>query len=310
MKILQSYWILIFGLLLIIVLGTAFYAFSARGTRDKIAQQVMDKQKIISRAEVSNITIFFEKFGDGVATLAQINSVVRLNAEALNDLNVFMDQRRDSGIIGGVVLTDKEGIVKFNANVLRTSEVGESWADRQFFTWAKTEAKKGEYYISRPMVGRLGVVQDQTLIAVASPVYRNDKFSGVVASSVKLEPLFERFFGLMKLSDQTSVYVIDETGNIVFTNSNQQTTSYQSFKEKFEDLLSSNREGQFTTDKYLVAYAPISLGIQKWLLINFSPIQEAVEQAKPVYIPQTAMFILTTIIIFSIGTLVGRKKQV
>lgn len=305
----SSSWTFRLGLLTIIVLGAAFYLVLGRGAQDSVNEVVLRRQQTIARAEVSNITTFFERFGDGVATLAQTISVETRDENVLQDLDIFMEQRKDTGIIGGVILTDKSGIVRFNSNVLGTRDIGASIAERNFFIWAKNEAKEGEYYISRPIVSTIGATKDQTIVAVASPVFRNSTFTGVLSASVKLQPLVERFFGLMKLSDTTKTYVVGENGDIIYTNSDSQN-GYQTFKDKLKDALSSNEEGQFATPKYLVAYSHLTLGVQKWLLITSSPAQEIRDLTTPFYIRQTILFIVTSAIILLFATIAGRKNQV
>lgn len=308
-----------FGLFLIIGLGAAFYLVLGRGAQVSVTQQLLDQQQLIARAEVSNIITFFEKHGDSVATLAQVSSIEKRDADVLENLDTFMEQRKDTGIIGGVVLTDKQGVVQYNSNVSGTRDIGQNVSDRTYFAWAKSEAKKGEYYISRPMVSRLEVSKDQTIVVVASPVYRDGKFTGVLGSSVKLQPLLERFFGLMKVSDQTEVYLVNESGDLIYSHADLSSlgssifeifSEGQTFKDRIKNALTSTKEGQFQTDQHLVVYSPISLGVQKWLLIIASPAYEAVEQTKPFYIRQAVMFIVTALTIFLFGTIARRKNQV
>lgn len=304
------------GLLTITVMGGAFYFVLGRQAQISVTQQLLIRQQTIAKAEKSNIITFFERFGDGVATLAQVSSVEKGNANVLEDLDTFMVQRRDTGIIGGVVLTDKAGVVQFNSNVSGIRDVGDSLSDRNFFDWAKSEAKKGEYYISRPVMSRLGITVGQTIIVVASPVIRDGKFSGVIAASVKLEPLVERFFGLMKLSDQTGVYLVDERGELIYSNADKdapggEALSDQTLSDRIKNVLGATEGGRFSTDKYLVAYSPLTLGVQKWLLIITSPAQEASDLTRSFYVRQTAMFIVTAFTIFLLfGIIASRKNQV
>lgn len=292
------------------VLGAAFYLVLGRGAQVSVTKQLLTQQQIIARAEVSNITFFFQKLGDSVATLAQLNSIESRDEDTVGILDTFMEQRRDTGIIGGVILTDRAGIVQFNSNVLGTRDIGESIADRNFFAWAKSEAKKGEYYISRPIVARLGATKGQTIIVVASPVYRNGVFTGVLGASVKLQPLVERFFGLMKVSDRTAVYLVNEGGGLIYSNSDQDALSDQIVSDRVEKALIATEEGHFQTEKYLVAYSPLTLGVQKWLLIIASPAQEALDLTRPFYVRQTVIFIVTAFTILLFGTIAGRKNQV
>lgn len=141
-KIVSS-WLLWFGLFLIIVLGIAFHLVLGKGAKVSVTQQLLNQQQIIARAEASNIITFFEKFGNSVAVLARLSSIESRNANATSDMDAFVEQQRGNGIVVGVVLTDKYGIVQFNSNILGTRDLGKSLADRDFFIWARAIRKRG-----------------------------------------------------------------------------------------------------------------------------------------------------------------------
>lgn len=313
------FWKLLCGLLVILALGASFYLLLGRRPEVSLTQQLLDRQQLIARAEASNIIIFFEKHGDSVATLAQIGSIKQRDADVLENLDTFIEQRKDTGIIGGVGLTDKQGIVQYISNISGTRDTGQSVSDRNYFTWAKSEAKKGEYYISRPMVSRGGATKGQTIVAVVSPVFRNNTFTGVLTSSVKLQPLLERFLGLMKVSHDMKVYLVNEGGDLMYSNNGSDSfgssifeifSEDQIFKDKIKNALTSTKEDQFQTDQHLVVYSPLSLGVQKWLLIISSPAFEVGEQVRPFYIRQAVIFIATALIILLFVTVAIRKSQV
>lgn len=302
---------------LLTILCISFYFVLGRGDIESITTEFLNKQQIIARAEASNTTIFFERIGDGVATLAQLKSIESLNANAIHDLDGFIEQRRDSGFIGGVILTDMNGIVKLNSNILGTKDIGQSLANREYFAWAKEQAKDGDYYISKPVISRTGVSKGQMIIPVVSPVYLNGKFSGIVTASVFLKPLVERFFGLMKVSDQTQIQVIDQDGGLIYSNSYSGAVGSnisglflddQALKTGINNALNIKKEGQFISDKQLVAYAPISLGSQDWLLIISSDKKEVENMMRPVYIRLVAILILTALTFLLFAAFSVKKK--
>ena len=291
-KILSS-WILLYSLFSIVVIGGAFYLVLDQEIEATVTRQLLDRKRTIARAEVVNITTFFEKFGNSVATLAQLSSIEASDADAISDLDTFVEQRAKTGLIEGVVLTDKNGVVRFNSNVLGTRDLGESLADRDYFAWAKVEGEKGEYFISQPVVSQ---------VVVASPVYQNNAFSGVVASSVKLAPLAERFLGLMKISDLTEVYLVDGSGDLLYSNSADQSLS------SIKNVLSATEEGELRSQTHLIAYSPVILGTQSWLLIISSPALEVVNLTRPFYVRQAGVLILTATTILSLGVIAIRKN--
>lgn len=302
----RLFWIWI---LATILLGLIFYFFMGRIIGSPISDQQLSILQTISRAEKSNIIAYFQSFGNAVAVLAQQRSIVLQNANAPIDMETFIDQRREDGFIGGVALTDKEGRVQLNANILRTKDTGVSLADRDYFLWAKEEGEKGKYYIGKPVIGRGQSTKGQYIIPVAAPVYLDQEFAGIVVSSVKLQSIMERTFGLMKISNDKNVYISDEDGGLIYSSSEpnkvgsnvSELFSDKALREGIVNALKAAEGGRFKTDNYLVAYSPIKLGAQNWLLIVTSPSQEITNITVPIYLRLTALIILISISIFLFG---------
>lgn len=303
----------------IILLAVAFYFVLGREADSYVTRQLLSKQQVIARAEVSNATFFFEKFGNSVATLAQLSSIENNDPNAIHDLDKFVEQRSNTGLIGGVVIADKNGVVYLNSNVLRTRDIGQSVADRDYFVWAKNEGKRGQYLISKPVISRMGASKGQTIIAVTSPVYKGSVFTGVIGASVKLQPLVERFFGLMRLSDETKVYLFDEQGVLLYgnfapevagSNMSELFSDDQSLSEKIKNALSADKEGEIETEKNLVTYSPLTLGKQKWLLVLSSPHQQVDNLTGPIHFRQTAILALVSVTILIFGIIAVRGNRV
>ncbi|MDO8619456.1 MAG: cache domain-containing protein [Candidatus Daviesbacteria bacterium] len=272
-----SDWILWLGMFSIIVLGGAFYLVLGRGIESSVTEQILRQEQIISRAEASNISSFFQTFGNLVVVLSQLSSIEARDVNAVRDLDTFVKQQYETGFIGGVVLTDKNGVVQFNSNVLGTRDVGGSIADRDYFIWAKTEGEKGKYFISEPVVSQMGATKGTAIVVVAAPVYQNGAFTGVIAAAVKLESLTNYFFGLMKISDLTEVYLIDEHGKLLYShavpqqigsNISELFSGNQPLVGSIKNALSGTEEGKLQTETHLIAYSPVILGTQipfrKW----------------------------------------------
>lgn len=318
---------------IVVGLGAAFYLILGRGTNSTIKQQLLQRQQTIARAEASNIISFFQVFGDSVAVLAQLKSIETRNANAPRDMDAFVEQWRDSDLIGGVVLTDSRGVVQFNSNILGSADVGVSLADRDYFLWAKDKAKVGEYFIGQPVVSRLGASKGRTIVVVASPVYRNGLFTGVVATSVRLRQLTQKYLELMKVSDKTDVYLIDEGGEMLYSNSAPDAIGSNIFEllqknpfpgsetltDKIKNALSAKKEGKLKTSHLdpktgkmvtrLAAYSPITLGSQNWLLAMATPVQEVNGITTPVYIRLGAVLLLVLLTFLLHGVVITREVQ-
>lgn len=313
--------VLLFALLLIVGLSVVIY-LSGRWVKASMTQQLLRQHQTLVRAEASNITSFFQVFGDSIAVLAQLGSMEQWDTETVRDMDAFVEQWRDSGLVGGVVLIDKKGIVRLNSNILGTSDVGASLADRDYFTWTKSLPEEGEYFVGEPVAFRLGATKSQIIVPVASPVYQKGVFVGVLVASVKLYPLTEAYLELMKISDQTDVYLINERGDLLYGSHAQDKVGTNIFDllQIPQNVLNTTEEGNLQlsfldpksgkSEEHLVAYSPILLGSQNWVLIMASPTQDVSNFTKPIYVRQTAILLLVSLTILLFGLIVARENQI
>jgi len=303
-------------------LGLAYYSVLGLGAKESVTQQFLHRKQTLARAEAGNLVSYFQSFGNSVATLSQLSSINRRDTTTIQDMDTFVEQRRDGGKVGGVVLTDKFGVVQFNSNVIGTRDLGMSLADRDYFVWAKSEPEE-RYFIGQPVVSRVGASKGEVIAPVAAPVYERGVFAGVVVASVRLKPLTERYLGLLKISDTTDVHLIDNEGDLLYNGSKPELAGSNIFElsqdELFTDsrmldnliknILNKTEEGNLQIDGYLVAYSPVALGSQKWMLVMTSPSQRISELTKPIYIRQTSVLLLTflTTLLFGIVAASGSK---
>jgi hypothetical protein len=287
-----------FTLVFLVLIRISFGFIFSHGFKTAVTSQLLDKSQTLGRAEVVNIGFFFEKFGNSVANTAQLDSVINHRAAVAHDLEVFINQNKRFDYVAGIVLTNEQGIVEFNSNTLGTKDKGINLADRDFFIWAKNKAKTGEYFISEPVISRLGASEGETVVLVASPVYQDNVFSGVVASSVRLHPFLERFINHMKISDSMQTHLIDREGkllhssfgsDIVGTDILDYLSDNHEMIAKLKSVLSATEEGYFKTEKEMVTYSPIELGSQNWLLILSSSMEEIEKLEKPFFMSQIAL---------------------
>lgn len=309
-----SNWIAWFAMFSIVVLGLLFYLGLGLEVESSVTKQVLSQEQMIARAEASNIIIFFQKFSESVAILAQLSSVENRSTGVVHDLEAFVELQRDGGIINGVVLTDKNGVVQFDSG----TKDFQSISNQDYFVWAKTKGEKGQYFISQPVISKLGVSSGESIIVVASPVFKNNVFTGVVASSVQLFPLVERFFKFMKISDLTEMYLVDVEGNILYSNFSPDEIGQniselfagdqdQSLRDRIKNSLGATQEDQFQTENHLITYAPVKLGVQSLLLIISSPTEKVEDLTRQFYIRQTAILIFTSFTILAFAAIAIRK---
>ena len=300
------------GLLVIVVSGAVAYLVLARGAKLTITETLLRRQQIIARAEAANITSFFQVFGDSLAVFAQLSSMKGRDARTLEDMNVFVEQWRDSNLVGGIVLTDNQGKVRLNANVLGTHDVGILLADRDYFAWAKVKPEAGEYFLGEPVISRLGATKGQLIVPVAGAVYDGESgFVGALTASVKLKPLTERYLALMKVSDQTDVYLTNEQGELLYSSSVADAVGSSVFEllPELKNKLNQAQEGRLQTREYLTAYSPLLLGNRNWWLIVVSPVQDVIDLAVPIFVRQVLVLLLVACSMVLFGVVAARDAS-
>jgi len=313
----------LFGLLLIVGLGAAFLVILSWRVKPAVTNQFLNQQQMVTRAEASNLEAFFETFGNSVAVLAKLGSMESWGENTQSDLDAFVTQWSNSGLVAGVALTDSRGIVRFISNVLGTQDVGVSLADRDYFDWAKNWSDEGEYLVGTSIVSRMGGTKGQVIIPVVSPVFQNGVFVGAVVTSAKLKPLTEHYLELMKISDATEVYLIgvqgdllydsktpDKVGVKVFEAGEEPFLGNQTVSDSLKDALNTTKEGSLARDGRLISYSPVPLGNRNWLLVTASPDQQMVDTTTPFYVRQAAMFLLFSLSILFYGAIVTRESQI
>lgn len=292
------------ALLSLVFLSAAFYLILSNSTKASVKEQLIHRELTIAKAIASNLQSTFEVIGNSTAFRAQLTNKEDKGEALIRDMNVFVDQWRDSGLISGIVLTDSKGVVRFSANVSDVSGVGTDISDRDYFLWAKTQTEEGSFYVGQPVVSRLGASEGQMIIPVASPVISDGVFTGVYATAMKLNPLAKRFIEVIKISGQTEVFILDQNRNILYS-----STVSEDLSENVKKGLDFDKDGVFQDGDKLIAYSPLKLGEQRWLTVVSSPLKEVLNLSLPFYVRQVAALVLVSIITLIFGIIAYREGQ-
>lgn len=292
----------LFSLVFIVGICLAFYYLLARNVKKSVTQSILQRQQLLVRAESSNIKSFFQVFGDSIAVLSQLPSIEKMDSGTERDLDIFVEQWRDSEIVSGIVLIDSRGVVQFNSNVIGTHDVGVSLSDRDYFIWAMSQPHVSEYFIGQPVVSRLGASKGSLIVPVATAIYRNNDFKGVLVASVRLNSLADHYLELMKVSDTTEVYLIDQNGDLLYSDVvDGILTTDKMFLSFLRNILSEKKDGNFQSDKRLLAHSNVELGDQDWLLVMATPTNEISNFTAPIFIRLTIMAVLVIVTILLYG---------
>jgi C4-dicarboxylate-specific signal transduction histidine kinase len=294
----------IFWLLSMGFIAAAFYVVLSRGAVESVSDNYLAREETLVKATISNFETFFEAIGKSTAYRARLNNKRQWDSVTVQDMDEFVDEWRDSNLISGILLADRGGVVRLTSNVKGIRDVGESIADRDYFIWAKEQPDVEEYFIGKPVVSRLGASKGQVVVPVASPVFVDGAFKGVLATSIKWEALTQRFLDKVKISDLTYFYFLDTNKDILYTSPGSATPSAD-----LMNLVSVDREGKMQKDGQLIAYSTMELGNQNWILVAVSPSEGAYNLTPPFYIRQTAILVIIALTTLGFGIYMSRETQ-
>lgn len=294
------------------VAGLLVYLVLGRSVQTSASGRLVQSEETLARAQSASISSFFADYGESLAVFAQLSSVEQFNDSTARDMDTFVDQWRESGLIGGIILTDNKGVVRFNSNIQRQPNIGVSISDLDYFSWATSQEEEGNYFIGKSTVGRLGASAGQVIIPVASPVYAGSKFVGVLASSVRLAPLTERFLNKLMVSEDTRVYLVNSDRKILYNSSDPASVDleFNLLGDNLEKYFNNGTGGVKIKKDYLV-YSPLSLGQNHWLLVMVSPSSGISNLARPIYVREVAILaaVWLMILLFAAISLPAKKAK-
>jgi hypothetical protein len=294
---------LLFGLLLLI-LAMALYLLLGKQASDTLIEQMLHREQVAARAGAKSVETFFDLFGKSLPGLA--SRVEIENSENVQEsLESYVERWKDTPL-SGVIFVDSEGIVKFNATEGGGMSVGTIVSDRAYYTWAKT-AKKGDIFVSEPVISRIGSSSGKFIVVVATPVVGgNSEFAGLLAAAIVVEELRE-YVNPLKISDKTRIYIVNKDG-VIITSPVEKLTGVNyldyikesgipgSLKvvEILKESIESNQEGKMDLvlpneskngilTRYLIARAPINIHGVHWVLAVATPVDDALEYLAPLY---------------------------
>jgi len=292
----NNFRILWIALLDVFLIASVFYLITGRVIRSSIETNVFDQELTIARAEASNIKSFVKAVGNSITIIAQSNDIKvgsNLSERVLDD---YVSNWRAGGVIAGVVLVDSKGVVRNNSNILGTHSIGTSVADRDYFIWAKSQDRSGNYFVGNPVISRLGASKDQTIVPIASPIFMNGTFQGVVTTSVLLRPLTQEYLNMMKIDNSTNVYLIDENGRVLYENGGP------ALDEELVKSLNMRVAGRLKSEGRYIAYVPVTLSAQNWLLIVNTSNQKILIHTATFHLRQFLVLLLISCI--SVGSII------
>lgn len=310
----------LFFVFFLLVFAVIFYVALGRGAAESLTNQVKDRQLILAKTGADILKSAIDLYGMSIVTLAE----GPLDQENLENFVANWDGRP----VGGVIVIDRSGRVSANASRNGIPDVGVDLWDRDYFVWAKT-AKKGEYFISNPIVSRVGASKNKYVAIVATPLIAEAKFNGVVALSIILEEFTDAYLHSLKASPATRIYLVNRDTTILagpypeligkstveyireskFLGSEMVANLVQSNVAKLTEgtldiVVPDFRTKSFT--RMLIAYAPVMCCQEGWLLGIMTPASDLTAFFAPLYINQLGVIVVAFLVLIVVSILVAR----
>lgn len=324
--------VLIFLLLFIFlsIIGVVLISTNQQAVND-LVRATLDRQARLTQAGADNIESFLTVAGRSVVLLSQSYDLLNQGETRQTLLDQYVKNRLETPVVG-VVLTDAKGKVVANASRDFSSAVGIDLSDRDYFRWAQT-ASPNTVYLTKPTISRLGVSKNKSVLLIAAPVFREDKFYGVVVISTILD-MFGNSYLKTVFPEPFAIYLLDSQGIILSApNDMSGLNIFEILKEnpffgsellsdQFEQVIASDQAGGITgilpqgrdntLTRTLISYAPIHTpdGSQSWRLIVTSPESSIVSLTAPIYIQEISLLVGIFFLVLLIFVLIFSKVRV
>ena len=325
--------LVIFAVVFFITSGTLLYWIIGDRSEKNFIRQTLQRKQIITRSGATSMESFINLVGKALLILDDQISADRQDSQLI--LDEFIDEWKDTPV-SGVIVTDADGIIKFNSNKYGPSVIGESVSDRKYFEWAK-DAGFDEVYIGNPVKPRFGALENQYVVTITTPEQENGEFSGVINIAVLLSELTESYITPLKTSDANMFYLVSEDGTILYgPNEELIGVNYIDYltkndfpdsalaKEVLSEAAERMKDGTLVLtlpeaktgklNRFLIAYSPVKMVRSHWTLVVVMADDNLNEAYLPFRINQVIVliFLVATILSFSAFLLVSvrvtRKK--
>lgn len=273
------------------------------------ADRVKTRALVIARAGALSISGFLKHREDKLLLMADVEVVqAEKEKEGREYLRKVIDQLQDYPFIS-IVRVNKEGKVLWSENKLHTKvEEGIDVSDRDYFLWAKEQGGPGAVFLGKPIIARGGSVKGEWAVVVATPVFYQEKFNGLIFISTPFNELTTKFITPLLVSPEAEVMMVASGGEVIASTNPEIVgeNALDLFKGGEEEIRSSlgEREGSVIgyfskppsgkKAKTIVGYAPITRKGEDWSLWVFLPYTEVLNLFWPLRTGLIKVFLLMT----------------
>lgn len=209
-------WILAVTLVIFVTIGVALFWVDSSSAERAVTKATQYKLLVMARATARSTERMLAMFKLELTVLERKEEIKNQDAVGTRSLLTKVLTTVNLPIVHQLGLISKDGTLLVIAN--QEGDItgqGSSLTDRKYFQSAKT-AKEGEFFLSEPLVDRVGINKGKWVMILATPVTNNNgSFSGVLVASIRLEDLTTGYINVLKVTPTTVGYVIDENGTVL-----------------------------------------------------------------------------------------------
>jgi hypothetical protein len=246
----------------------------------------------------------------------------------------FLKSWEDSSV-KEVIYVNKEGEVRAVSNSMENDEFGYNVGDREYFI-AAVGAPEGSYFIGEPIKARFGIIENSYLIPFSAPVYDSQgELQGVLGLNVALNEFVDQYLNKAKITEGAKIYLLNSKGDFIYNDVEEDIgknvldfVGEESFagskyiRELFQKTIDSDLKlGAFDLvlpdnfgesnphlKRFLIAYAPLNISSQRWIIAQRLSAEDALAFIGPFYSRQIVGIIILFLVFLAISTRIARTE--
>jgi len=326
-KNLKGLWIIVLVTLLLVVVVLILGYQSFKATEKAAFDEFNQRQLVLGREAASVVALYFENLAGDMRALARLPEIQRLDeAPTRRDLQYMFYELEPWGV-NDIAVLDADGVVRYNVKAPELEGVDFSW--RKYYQEAKEMTSSDAYIIE--FIEFKGVEAGQKGVLIAAPMFEttadenhpppSGRFAGVVVGTLKLDTITQKFIAPVRSSERGHAFLIDDEFDVLWsadsslfgTNLLEEIEGFPSFQQIVEKMSVGNSgvaeyayyefddsSGGYARDKVeekLVAYVPIQLGNELWIIGVWAPKEDARQLIRSAYLQQQFVVGLSILII-------------
>lgn len=288
----------------------ALYVGTNQSATKALLEETLRRQLVTTETAAVAIEEFIDLSGRSLVMLGENYQRLRDEKEQIAYLDRFVMNRKNSPIVG-VAVTNAEGMVVQNSTELGTRElVGVDLSDREAVQWTAT-AEPGGYFVSNPVISRLGTSKGKKILNLAVPIFRDGTYDGAIVAAVVLERFADIYLNIFNPIG-SQVYLLNTSGEVLVGPNGQyigenifgmidespfpgsdllKRTALQNLSVAQPGSLDILLPIDQKLTRSLITYAPVTLESQTWMLAIVAPASALLAYSAPLYIQQLTLVI-------------------